>query len=112
MKAEAVGHLVSAVAGTEEPGDRPAKAFVRGAGDGVDGTAQCTDQGHSAYISGPQSPGALALPYIGLVSALRERRADGTNLAGTFGHKQTVVDLVGLGYQLLGDSLTGHGGMV
>jgi F420-0:gamma-glutamyl ligase-like protein len=34
------------------------------------------------------------------VGALKERRADGTALAGTLDHKQTVVDLAGLGHQL------------
>ena len=40
--------------------------------------------------------GSLALAVVGLVDALKERRADGTALAGTFDHKQTVVDLAGL----------------
>jgi hypothetical protein len=34
------------------------------------------------------------------VDALKERRADGTALAGTFDHKQTVVDLSGLFHEL------------
>jgi hypothetical protein len=37
----------------------------------------------------------LALTCVGLVDALKERRADGTTLAGTFDHKQTVVDPTG-----------------
>jgi hypothetical protein len=37
--------------------------------------------------------GSLALMVEGLVDALKERRADGTALTGTFDHKQTVVDL-------------------
>ena len=42
----------------------------------------------------------MALPYVGLVDALEERRADGTALAGSFDHKQTVVDLAGLAHEL------------
>jgi hypothetical protein len=42
----------------------------------------------------------LALTCVGLVDALKERRADGTTLAGTFDHKQTVVDPSGSLYQL------------
>jgi hypothetical protein len=91
---------VSAVAAAEEPGDKPAKALVGEAGDGVDDSAQGAGQGHGAYISEPESSGPLALPCVGLVGALKERRADGTALAGTFDHKQTVVDLAGLGHQL------------
>jgi hypothetical protein len=34
------------------------------------------------------------------VDALKQRRADGTALAGTFDHKHAVVDLAGLGDQL------------
>jgi hypothetical protein len=34
------------------------------------------------------------------VDALEERRADGTALAGTFDHKQTVVDLAALFHEL------------
>lgn len=33
---------------------------------------------------------------MGLVDALKERRADGTALTGTFDHKQTTVDGAGL----------------
>jgi hypothetical protein len=66
----------------------------------VDDTAQGAGQGHGAYISEPESSGRLALPCVGLVDALKERRADGTALAGTLDHYQTVVDLAGLGHQL------------
>jgi hypothetical protein len=38
----------------------------------------------------------LALPYVGLVDALEERRADGTALTGTLDVKQTIVDLAAL----------------
>ena len=69
-----MGHLVSAVAGAEQRGDKPAKALVGEAGAGVDDTAQGTGQGHGAYMSEPQSSGPLALPCVGLVDALRERR--------------------------------------
>ena len=34
------------------------------------------------------------------MDALEERRADGTALAGTFDHKQTVVDTAGLFHEL------------
>jgi hypothetical protein len=34
------------------------------------------------------------------VDALKQRRADGTALAGTFDHKHAVVYLAGLGHQL------------
>ena len=44
--------------------------------------------------------GSLALPCVGLVDALKERRADGTALTGTLDHKQTMVDLAGLGHEL------------
>jgi 16S rRNA (cytosine967-C5)-methyltransferase len=37
----------------------------------------------------------LALSCVGLVDALKERRADGTALAGAFDHKQPPVDLAG-----------------
>jgi transposase len=47
-----------------------------------------------------EGPGSLARTYVGLVDALKERRADGTALAGTFDHKQTVVDLSGLVHEL------------
>ena len=57
-------------------------------------------QGHGALVPEAESPGSLALPYVGLVDALKERRADGTALAGTFDHKQAVVDLASLGDQL------------
>ncbi|HLI43264.1 MAG TPA: hypothetical protein VKU92_02200 [Acidimicrobiales bacterium] len=59
----------------------------------MDDEAECTGQGHGALIAEAQGSGSLALPYVGLVDALEERRADGTALAaGTFDHKQTVVD--------------------
>ncbi len=74
----------------------PAKALVGEAGDGVDDEAECTGQGHGALIPEAQGSGSLALPCVGLVDALKERRADGTALAGTLDHKQTVVDLMGL----------------
>ncbi len=82
--AQVIGHLIGAVVPTEESGDEPAKAGVGEAGDGVDHEAQCTGQGHGALIPEAQGPGSLALPYVGLVDALKERRADGTALAGTF----------------------------
>ena len=74
----------------------PAKALVGEAGDGVDDDAECTGQGHGALISEAHCPGSLALTYVGLMDALKERRADGTALAGTLDHKQAVIDLAGL----------------
>jgi hypothetical protein len=62
----------------------------------VDDGAECTGQGHGALIPEAKRPGSLALMVEGLVDALKERRADGTTLAGTFDHKQTNVDLAGL----------------
>ncbi len=56
----------------------PAKAFVREAGDGVDDETERAGQGHGELIPEAQGPGSLALPYVGLVDALKERRADGT----------------------------------
>ncbi len=73
----------------------PAEAFVGEAGDGMDDEAECTGQGHGALIFEAKCSGSLALPCVGLVDALKECRADGTALAGTFDHKQTVVDLAG-----------------
>ena len=61
----------------------PAKAFVGEAGDGMDDEAECAGQGHGALIPEAEGSGSLALPYVGLVDALKERRADGTALAGT-----------------------------
>ena len=43
----------------------------------------------------------MALAVVGLVDALEERRADGTALAGSLDHEQTVVDLTGLGNELV-----------
>ena len=84
----------------EEPGHLPAKALVGEAGDGVDDEAERAGQGHGALVPEAERSGSLALPYVGLVDALEERRADGTALAGTFDHKHAVVDLAGLGDQL------------
>ena len=43
-----------------------------------------------------QRSGSLALLVVGLVDALKERRADGTALTGTLDHKQPLVDLAGV----------------
>ena len=82
--AQVVGHLVGAVVLAEQSGDEPAKAVVGEAGDDVDVGAECTGQGHGAWVPEAQGSGSLALPYVGLVDALEERRADGTALTGTF----------------------------
>ena len=66
----------------------------------MDDEAECTGQGHGALIPEAQGSGSLALAYVGLVDALKERRADGTALAGTLDHKQTAIDLAGLFDQL------------
>jgi hypothetical protein len=42
----------------------------------------------------------LALPYVGLLESLEERVSEATALAGTFDHKQAMVDLADLGDQL------------
>ena len=91
--AQVITHLRRAVVAAEESGNMPAKAFVREAGDGVDDKTKSTGQGHGALIPEAQGPGSLALPYVGLVDALKERSADGTALAGTFDHKHPMVDL-------------------
>jgi hypothetical protein len=49
-------------------------------------------QGYCSLISEAQRPGSLALSVVGLVDALKERRADGTALAGSLDHKQSLVD--------------------
>src|SRR6266851_6062067 len=98
--AQVVAHLRGAVVAAEESGDMPAKAFAGEAGGGVDDEADRAGQGHGALIPEAQCSGSLALPYVGLVDALEERRADGTALAGTFDHKQAVVDLAGFADEL------------
>ena len=69
-------------------------------GDSVDDQAECTGQGHGALIPEAQGSGSLALPCVGLVDALKERRADGTTLAGTFDHKHPMIDPAGPLHQL------------
>ena len=81
---QVVAHLTAAVVVAEQTGDVPAKALVAEAGDGVDERAEGTGQSHGAWIPEAQGSGSLALPCVGLVDALEERRADGTALAGTF----------------------------
>jgi hypothetical protein len=66
----------------------------------VDDEAERAGQGHGALVTGAESPGSLALPYVGPVDALKERRAGGTALAGTLDHKQAMVDLASLGDEL------------
>ena len=56
--------------------------------------AERAGQSHGALIPEAQGSGSLAL-VVGLVDALKERRADGTALTGTLDHKQPVVDLAG-----------------
>ncbi len=98
--AEVVGHLGAAVVGAEESGHQPAKACVGEPGDGVEVAAEGAGQGHGAWVTEAERSGSLALDDGGLVDALEERRADGTALTGTLDHKQTMVDVLGLGGQL------------
>ena len=98
--AKVVGHLVGAVVTLEQSGDEPAKAGVGEAGDGVDLAAQGAGQGHGAGVPEAKRSGSLALPCVGLVDALEQRRADGTALTGTLDHKQAIVDPAGGGDQL------------
>jgi len=98
--AKVMGHLIGAVVAAEQPGDEAPEALAGEAGDGMDGHAQGTGQGHGAYVPEAERPGSLALPCVGLMDALEERRADGTALAGTLDHKQTTVDLASLRHQL------------
>jgi hypothetical protein len=50
--------------------------------------------GKDALIPEAQRSGSLALTCVGQLDALKERRADGTALAGTLDQKQTLVDCV------------------
>ena len=98
--AQVVAHLAGVVVLAEVSGDEPAKAFVgAAAGDGVQDVAEGAGQSHGALIPEAQRSGSLAL-MVGLVDALKERRADGTALAGTLDHKQPLVDAAGLGDEL------------
>lgn len=90
--AEVVAHLTHAVVLAEVSGDKPAKAFVDEAGDGVQDVAEGDGQGYGACIPEAQRFGSWALSVVGLVDALIKRKADGTALAGSLDHKQPVVD--------------------
>jgi hypothetical protein len=46
-------------------------------------------------VAEAQGSGSLALLVIGLVDALKERRADGAALAGLLDHKEALVDSAG-----------------
>ena len=93
--AEVVAHLALRVGLLEVSGDEWAKALVREAGDGTEDGAQGAGQGCCSFVAEAQGSGSLALSMVGLVDALKERRADGTALAGLFDHKQPPVDLAG-----------------
>ncbi|MGC1781885.1 MAG: hypothetical protein WA708_05155, partial [Acidobacteriaceae bacterium] len=93
--AEVVAHLALAVGPVQVAGDEWAKALVREAGDGTQDGAEGAGQGCCSCVAEAQSSGSLALLQIGLVDALKERRADGTALAGLLDHKQPLVDLAG-----------------
>jgi len=58
------------------------------------------NRARSSVVVPAQGCGSLALSDVGLVDALEERSADGTALAGTRDHKQTLVDAAGLLDQL------------
>jgi hypothetical protein len=58
----------------------------------VQDVAQSAGQGYGACVPEAQSSGSLALSLVGLVDALKERRADGTALAGSLDHKQSLID--------------------
>jgi hypothetical protein len=79
----------------EVSGDEWAKALVREAGDGTQDGAEGAGQGCCSFVAEAQGSGSLALLVIGLVDALKERRADGTALAGLLDHKQPLVDGTG-----------------
>jgi len=98
---QVVADLRCRVVSAEESGHQPANALVGEGGDSVDDEAERPGQGHGALIPEAQASGSLALPVVGLVDALQERRADGTTLAGSLDHKRTVVDLTGLVHKLV-----------
>jgi hypothetical protein len=97
---EVVAHPALAVVVGEVGGDERAQGLVGEAGDGVELVAERAGQGHDACVPEAQRSGSLALTVVGQVDALKERRADGTALAGAFDDKQPVVDLAGLGDEL------------
>ncbi len=78
----------------------PAKALVGEAGDGVCRMCRAPARAIARVIPEAQGSGSLALSVVGLVDALKQRRADGTALTGTLDDKQPVVDGAGLGDQL------------
>ena len=90
--AEVVADLAHVVVLAEESGNEPTKAFVGGAGDGREDAAQGAGQSHDAQVAEAQGSGSVALLVVGLVDALKERSADGTALAGTLDHKESVVN--------------------
>jgi hypothetical protein len=61
--------------GAEESGDKPAKALVGGACDGVNDAAESAGQGHGALIPEAEGISSLVSPFVGPVDALKERRA-------------------------------------
>ena len=93
--ADVVAHPALCVRLIEVSGDEWAKALVREAGDGTEDGAEGAGQGCRSFVPEAQGSGSLALLVIGLVDALKERRADGAALAGRLDHKQPLVDLAG-----------------
>src|SRR6185437_12461623 len=98
--AQVVAHVGAGVGVAEQSGDLPARTFVGEAGDGVDEWTKRAGQSHGAFVPETEGSGSLALPSVGLVDALKKRRADGTALAGTLDDKHAPVDLAGFCDQL------------
>jgi hypothetical protein len=93
---EVVAHAAVAVGLAEVLRDERAQGLVGEAGDGVELVAERAGQGHGACVAEAQGSGSLALTVVGQVEALKERRSDGTAVAGAFDDKQAVVDVAGL----------------
>ena len=88
--AEVVAHLVGACSRVpRSPATSPRRLLLVKPVTAWTNTAEGAGQGHGAWVPEAQGSGSLALPCVGLVDALEERRADGTALTGTFDHKQT-----------------------
>ena len=79
----------------EVSGDEPAKAFVGEAGNGWQEVAEGAGQGCGAFVPEARRSGSLALLGVGLVDALKERRAEMAQLAGFLDHKQSLGDAAG-----------------
>jgi hypothetical protein len=98
--AQVVAHLPRAVVRAEDSATCPRRLLLVKPVTAWTTRQSAPARGHGALIPEAEGPGSLALTCVGLVDALKERRADGTALTGTFDHKQTVVDLAGLVHEL------------